>query len=192
LGLSGARAAVKQLLHEGKARLLASPELSVRLGEEALFSNGGEIPIPTTMENFGRVQKHVEWKSYGTSVKIKPESVDTYLLHSTVSIEMSDLNQGQSVGGIPALSRRRLSTKVNSVDGETVLLSGLVRQVDSLQEDGLPVLRHLPLLSGLFASEARTFESQEIVMAMTLTMATSMDTIARWEAFEEKFRKAIP
>lgn len=192
VGLGSTRGWLQQLVEEGRAKLLASPDLYVRLGEEAQFSSGGEIPIPTTMENFGRVQKHVEWKSFGTSVKVKPESLDAYHLQSDVSVEMSDLNQGQAIGGIPALNRRRLATKINSVDGETILLSGLVRQLHSTQDEGLPVLKDIPILGGLFGTRSSNSESHEVLMAMTLSMATPMETRIRWEAFEEKFHRAVP
>ncbi len=191
-GITASRGWIQQLVQEGKAKLLASPDLYVRLGEEAEFSSGGEIPVPSTVESFGKVQKHVEWKQFGTAVKVRPQSLDTYHLNSEVSVEMSDLNQGQAIGGVPALNRRRLSTKVNSVDGETILLSGLLRQLASTQHEGVPVLKDLPILGAIFGASSSSSESHEVLMAMTLSMSTPMATRARWEEFEQRFGQSVP
>ncbi len=191
VGLASTRGWLQQLVREGHAKLLANPELYVRLGEEASFSSGGELPVPTTSENFGRTQKHVEWKPFGMLVKVKPESADTYHLHSDVFAELSEVNASNAIDGIPALNRRKLTTKVNSLDGETVLLSGLVRQLQSFQDEGMPVLKDIPILGGLFSSRTRTHESQEILMAMTLSVVTRSDSLDRWESFEERFKHEV-
>lgn len=183
---------IQQVVREGRGKVLASPELYVRLGEVAQFSSGGEIPIPTTSENFGRLQRHVEWKAFGMNVKIRPESTDLYQLHSQIAVEFSELDTSQAIEGIPALHRRKLSTTIDSLDGETVLLSGLVRQVSQNGEDGVPLLKDLPVLGILFESRTRSSERQEILMALTLGMRSRLDMQTRWEGFEEKFQETAP
>jgi Flp pilus assembly secretin CpaC len=190
VGTGSTRGWIQQLVKEGRAKLLASPDLYVRVGEQATFSSGGEIPVPTTSENFGRVQKHVEWKQYGMTVTVKPESADTYHFYSDIRVELSELNQAQAIGGIPGLNRRKLMTKVNSLDGQTVLLSGLVRQLESVQDEGVPVLKDIPFLGALFSSRGLSRESHEILMAVTLSVPTRADFADRWEGFEDKFEKA--
>ncbi|MBY0371588.1 pilus assembly protein N-terminal domain-containing protein, partial [bacterium] len=187
----GTRAWIQQLVREGRGRVLASPELYVRLGEQAQFSSGGEIPVPTTSETYGRLQRHVEWKPFGLSVKIRPESADYYRLHSDIQVEISDLDTSQAIAGIPALHHRKLETKVDSVDGETVLLSGLVRQVSHRKEEGVPVLKDLPILGLIFEARTRSSEKQEILMALTLAMRSRVEGQERWERFEENFHEGL-
>ncbi len=190
LGLGSARGWIQQLIREGRAKILASPDLYVRLGEQATFSSGGEIPVPTTSENFGRMQKHVDWKPYGMAVTVKPESADTLHFASDIQVELSELNHSAAIGGIPGLNRRKLNTKMNSIDGQTVLLSGLVRQLESVQDEGVPVLKDIPLLGALFSSRGYSRESHEILMAVTLSIPTRADIADRWEGFEDKFEKS--
>lgn len=190
VGLDGLKGWLQQLVEEGRAKLLANPQIYVRLAEEAVFSSGGEIPVPTTSETFGRLQRHVEWKSFGMNVKVRPQSLDGYHLHSDIHVDLSEINAADAIGGIPALNRRRLSTKVNSIDGETILLSGLVRRLESAREQGIPVLKELPIFGPVFSSRSGAHESHEVMMAVTFSMATRQDVGERWEAFEEKFEKA--
>ncbi len=183
-GILPSLAWVRMLVQQGNAKLLASPELHVRLGEEAAFSSGGEIAVPAASENFGRVQRQIEWKPYGIAVKVKPESTDSYHFQSEIQVELSELNASQAIAGIPGVSKRKLSTKVSSVEGETVLLSGLVRQIQSSLETGIPVLKDIPVLGYAFSAPSHSQESTEILMAVTVTLPTRLENSERWESFE--------
>ena len=111
---SSAQGWLQHLIHEGWARILASPDLYVRLGEEASFHSGGELPVPTSSENYGRYQRHVEWKPFGITVTVRPRSGDWFHISSDIRVEISELNSSVSVEGIPSLTRRNLETKMNS------------------------------------------------------------------------------
>jgi Flp pilus assembly secretin CpaC len=192
LGISSARGWVQQIVREGKGKLLANPQLYVRSGEVAEFSSGGEIPVPTTSEAQGRVHQHVEWKTFGMHVHVKPETLDSFHWQADIQVELSELDQTRSISGVPALNKRKLSTKVSSVDGETVVLSGLVRQVQSKQIEGVPLLKDIPLLGVLFSSTSHSSEAHEILIALTLTLATRKGTIDAWENFENRFHTENP
>jgi len=56
-------------------------------------------------------------------VKVRPQSSDQIHLQSDIALEISEPNTALSVNGVPALTRRKLDTKMNSLDGETVVLS---------------------------------------------------------------------
>ncbi len=189
LGLSSAKGWLQNIVKEGKAKLLASPVLYVRASEEAEFSSGGEIPVPTTSENYGRLQQHVEWKPFGLQVKVRPETIDSYYWQSDIYVELSEINSAQAISGVPALNRRKLSTKVSSIDGETVLLSGLVRQVQSRRDEGVPLLRDIPLLGMVFKNHSMASEAHEILIAVTLSLATRRQNLETWSSFEGKFHK---
>ena len=188
--MGGGRGWIQQMVKSGRAKVLASPELYVRTGEQATFSSGGEIPVPSTSENFGRSQKHVEWKPFGMDVKVRPESSDAYQIFSDIYVELSELNPARAIDGVPSISRRKLVTKVNSLDGETVVLSGLVRQLRSQNDEGIPVLKDIPILGGLFSSRTRSDELHELAMAVTLSFPTRSQIAESWETFESKFEKA--
>jgi Flp pilus assembly secretin CpaC len=83
---------VNHLVKEGWAKIVANPELYVRLGEEANFHSGGEFPVSTITENYGHSRKHIEWKPWGLTAKVKPLSNDelsyrrkTLLSHSLIA-----------------------------------------------------------------------------------------------------------
>jgi pilus assembly protein CpaC len=66
---------IQHLITEGAAKIVAAPNLFVRLGENATFHSGGEIPVSSASEGYGRIHRKVDWKPYGLTVKVKPESL---------------------------------------------------------------------------------------------------------------------
>jgi Flp pilus assembly secretin CpaC len=172
LTFTSAQGWLQSLVREGWARILAQPDLYVRLGEEAVFHSGGEIPVPSATETYGREYRHVEWKPFGLTVKVRPESGDSLHISSDIRLELSELNPAASVEGIPALTRRQLDTKMDSLDGETVILSGLLRQVGSEEKEGVPVLSSIPLLGSLFSRRGQSHQETEIFVAVTFSLTT--------------------
>ncbi len=172
VSLSSAKGIIQMLLQQGWAKRLANPELYVRLGEEASFHSGGEIPISNSTEDYGRYHRYVEWKSFGLTIKVKPQSGDGYHISSDVRVEVSEVARDSAVEGIPSLSKRQLDTKMDSVDGETVILSGLVRQLSAHEEHAVPGLSWIPLLGELFHSKGDQKDDSEVFMAMTLGFST--------------------
>ena len=176
------------MIRDGWAKLLASPELYVRMGEEAIFSSGGELPVASSSENYGRSVKHVEWKAYGLSVKVRPQSVDNLNIFSDLDIEISEVDPSRALEGIPAISKRHLQTKMESRAGETVVLSGLVRQASSSERHGLPLLGDIPLLGSLiFSSRNQTRDETEIFMAVTFSLTSKEQQEQKQESFRKRF-----
>lgn len=175
------------LCRKGWARVLARPELYVRLGEEAQFHSGGEFPVPSSVESYGGYQRRVEWKPYGLTVKVRPQSGDRYLIRSDIRVEISEIDGAAAVNGIPAITRRQLDTKMESLEGETVILSGLVRQARAAGRESVPLLGDIPLLGDLlFSQTTESSRSTEILMAVTFSVSTAAKARERIRKWEEK------
>jgi len=180
------RAWIEHLCREGWARLLARPEIHVRLGEEARFHAGGEIPVPSSIENYGNSHRHVEWKKYGITVRVRPQSADSIRIRSDLRVEISEPDPALGRDGIPALTRRELETRMASRDGETVVLSGLVRESRSRETEGLPFLAGLPLVGWLFGTRRTAESGGETFLAVTISLRTPARNA---EAVEEARRR---
>ncbi len=173
--VTSGKAVLEALVTEGKARILSRPRLFVRLGEAVEFHSGGEFPVPTASERDGHLYPKIEWKTFGLSTKVKPESGDGIHLSSDVQVEISETDASLSVNGVPSLNRRRLTTKMESLDSETVLLSGLIRRVVTKTKEGVPLLSSIPLLGLLFSKTVDSETDSEIVIALTLSFRTRDD-----------------
>lgn len=189
VSFASAKGWISHLRKEGWARMMANPDLYVRLGEEASFHSGGEFPVSTSSENFGRYTKRVEWKPWGLTARVRPMSTDKLHFSSDISLEISEINLAQAVDGIPGLTKRKVLTKMNSLDGETVILSGLFKQTDSFEKSGLPVLSQIPLIGGLlFGSHSKGGDETELLMSVTFSMTTRTKEKEKKEQFRKRMR----
>ncbi len=151
-------------VQRGNAYLLASPNLSTRSGGEAKFLAGGEFPLPAlSTQGAGSV----EFKPYGVRLNIKPIADGAGNVSGSILTEVSSIDRSVAVQGIPGLLIRRTDTEFNVRDGETIVLSGLIKRESSRSSDGLPGLRRAPVVGRAFRSDNDTDSEQEVVVFIT-------------------------
>jgi len=190
LSFSSAGGFLHLLIKEGWARIRAKPELYVRLGEQAVFHSGGEFPVSTGIESFGRVQKRIDWKKYGLTARVKPDSADQIHFQTDIQLEISEMDHSYQVDNVPSLTHRNFTTKMDSLDGETVILSGLTRQSTQEEESRPPLLGEIPVLGSLFfTKKSNGSKETEILMAVTIEMTTRAQEQETIKAFQQQFKK---
>lgn len=188
VSFSSAESFIQHMMKEGWAKRLANPHLYVRLGEMASFHSGGELPISTAYESHGRYLRRIEWKAFGLTAIVRPQSSDKLHIHSDIQMEISELNHSGGVEGIPAFVKRKVETKMNSLDGETVILSGFVRQAVASEKQGIPILSSIPLIGGLFFSSTIDEHNEtEVLMAITISLTNPARDREKMERFKEGF-----
>jgi pilus assembly protein CpaC len=155
------------LVNSGDALILAEPRLSTRSGGEATFLAGGEIPLPTT-GSLG--QSNVEFKEFGISLTVKPLVDRRDNILATVETEISAVDSSVAVDGIPGFITRRTSTDVSMSAGETLVISGLLRQETAKDINKLKFFGELPVLGALFRSTNFRNQNNELVIFLTPTV----------------------
>jgi len=192
VSFSSALGFIQLLLKEGWARIVASPELYVRLGEQATFHSGGEFPITTGFDSFGRFQRRVEWKKYGLTAKVKPESSDQIHFQTDIQLDLSEVDSSFQMENIPSLTARNLTTKMDSVEGETVILSGLVRNTTHEENQSLPLLGDIPILGPLlFSRKNKSQKETELLMAVTIGITSKAQEGDVSSKFLNRFEERI-
>jgi type II secretory pathway component GspD/PulD (secretin) len=58
-------------------------------------------------------------------------------------------------------------TRVIVGDGETAVIGGLINEVESKYENGVPVLKDIPILGGLFKFQSSSNKKRELVIFVT-------------------------
>lgn len=147
--VSPAFAQVQFIENQGHGKVLASPTLLVKSGDEATFQAGGEIPIKI----INLRSQNVEWKSYGIQLKIKPKSDISGRIELEIDTRVSNIIAASSIDGIPSLSTHQVKSTFSVNEPRTIILSGLIRNEDANNSQGLPILSQIPVLGALFASK---------------------------------------
>ncbi|MDQ6931990.1 MAG: pilus assembly protein N-terminal domain-containing protein [Candidatus Eremiobacteraeota bacterium] len=161
------------ILQEGHARLLSAPDLVTMPGNEATFLVGGELPIPYST---GLGQVSIVYKEFGVRLKLTPTLLGNGSVETKIAPEVSDLDfqNGVQTGSfvIPALKTSRLATDVVTKAGESIIMGGMLRRIESRNVFKVPLLGDLPILGQLFRSTRYQNSETDIVFVMTPEIIT--------------------
>jgi pilus assembly protein CpaC len=167
LGLN-LRASLDLAVSDGLASILAEPNLTALSGETASFLAGGEFPVPVSQAQ-GAVS--IEYKQYGVGLAFTPIVLADGRISMRVRPEVSELSSEGSVTlnnfTIPALTTRRTETTVELGSGQSFMLAGLIRNVNTNNITKAPFLGDLPILGALFRSSSYRRQETELVIIVT-------------------------
>jgi pilus assembly protein CpaC len=152
------------LAEDNQARTLAAPVLITQSGTQANFLSGGELPIAIIN---GLGTPSVEFKQYGVQLEILPRIDANNLITSTIKTEVSTIDASVTVQGIPGLLTRRTSSVIAVKDGDTIVISGIVKADDSKVITKIPFIGDLPILGELFKSREFKNAQSELVIFVT-------------------------
>lgn len=161
---------------EGVARVVSSPQVMTLANVEAVFNN--------TQRFFVRVASQFDADLFdvtvGTSLAVTPHVVDEggeKLIKLLVNVEDGQIT-GSSVDGIPVVENSAVGTQGIMRPGEALLLGGLT--VDSSQsfEEGVPILKDIPLLGRAFRSSSDRKGRVERMFLLTPRLATPGGNLA--------------
>ena len=149
-------------------QVLSSPSLVVMENEEARFQVGDQIPIVTrtvtSVEDANApVSNQVEYRDTGIIMRVRPRISEDGIVTMRIEQEISAVSS--NAGTLtPVISNRSISSNVAVVDGQTVLLGGLIRDQSEAGKDGIPGLRRMRGIGNLFGSTNRSNERTELLI----------------------------
>jgi pilus assembly protein CpaC len=170
------------LMADGRAKILANPRLVCESGERAEFLAGGEIPIVIITPE----TRTVEWKTYGIILRLGPIMDHDNRIRTQLTAEISTVDHGSGGSDVPGFLTRRVTTNFSTTAGETVMLSGLLKNEMAKDVTKVPLLGQIPILGELFKS--RSFRENKTELAIFITPSEVRDDgkneIATWQAKE--------
>lgn len=161
---AGFNAQLKLMEQEGTATILARPTLSTRSGTKASFLAGGEFPYAVSNIN----GTTIVFKPYGINLEVEPRVDPNGVIRAKIMSEVSEIDGAQSstLGG-PAILTRKTTSEFNVHEGETIVLSGLLKRTKNTTVDKLPFLGDIPILGALFRSTRFQNDETELVVFVT-------------------------
>lgn len=76
----------------------------------------------------------------------------------------------EGVALTPVFAIRKVETKVQVIDGQTIVMGGFIREDKQMIEDKIPILGDIPLLGRLFRSKVERSIKRNLVMLITARM----------------------
>lgn len=167
---------VNWLASNGTAKILSEPVLTVLSGRSASMLSGGEFAVPTIVGIGGAQGQQTTFRGFGTSLVVTPTVLDGDLIRMQIAPEFSQINQANSVQGIPCVDSRRVSTTVELREGQTIVIAGLLSHRLNTEVTRIPFLSDIPFIgSKLFAAKRATMDETELLILVTPELVRPMD-----------------
>jgi type IV pilus secretin PilQ/predicted competence protein len=164
--------AIDLLIHEGKARVLASPKIATLNGREASILIGSRIPFVVTGTVFAGggaapVQR-IEKEEVGIKLRITPLiNADGYITTQITPEVSSVVDYKGSNADLPVVATRQASTTVRLKDGNSVIIGGLLSEEKTTNITKVPLLGDIPLLGFLFQHHSTSTAKRDLVIEVT-------------------------
>ena len=169
---------MRALERRSALRTLAEPTLTAISGQEAEFLAGGEFPVPTGVDDNGRIT--FEFKEFGAKLKFTPTVKSNGIIALVVDTSVSEptTEGGFNAGGItiPATKERQAKTSVELGAGQTLAIAGLIQDTVRQQINKLPGFGDIPILGALFRSRDFIHSETELVILVTPYLAFPDDS----------------
>ncbi|HLK54013.1 MAG TPA: type II and III secretion system protein, partial [Candidatus Angelobacter sp.] len=163
------------LFSDADTKIMQNPKLRATDNEKATLTIADKIPIATG--SFGTplgigtgvgsvgVNTQFTYTDVGVKMEITPRVHPDGQVTLKTSLEISNLNGSQTIGGItqPIISTRKVEHTIRLMDGETNLLGGILEVQDTSSTGGTPFLGQIPILKYLFSSTQKEHITNELV-----------------------------
>jgi type IV pilus assembly protein PilQ len=111
-------------------------------------------------------QFQVQYVDIGSKVTIKPEVRSDAMVSMTIKPTVSTF-EGLVNNQYPKTGNTEVSTKVRVKDGDTVVIGGLMKELETMDTSKLPFLGDLPVLGNFFKNKNATNTRQEVIIMIS-------------------------
>lgn len=152
------------MITEGRARILATPKLVTVNNKEADLLIGQTYPIVYNTSVLGG--QNVQFVDIGVKLRLTPTIGQDGVVTAELHPEYSEL-LGVTQTGYPIVANRRIDSTLRVTSDSTIVLGGLMRDVDNQTVERIPWLSQVPVLGKFFENKQSHRERDEIVFLIT-------------------------
>lgn len=159
-------AKIDALISDGKANILACPNITTIQGKEAVINIGSEVPVPTVSTTNSTTTTSIKYREAGIILKCTPrvneDGIITVKVHTEVSSPMyvEDMKAYR-------FQKRSADTIVRLKDGQTMVIGGLIGSDEAKQMSKIPFLGDIPILGNLFKHIQKSKSDTEVMIFLT-------------------------
>jgi MSHA type pilus biogenesis protein MshL len=175
---------IEALSEQGEVNVLSSPKISTLNNQKAVINVG-------TQDVFFKVERvrvgsdsagnpvfetvsTPFYVSLGVTLDVTPQISRSgsiiMNIHPTVTEKLEDVISPAGDVIAPNYTVREADTVIKARDGETVVIAGLMKDRETINEQMVPVLGNIPFLGRLFRNTKRTTEKTDLVILLTPTV----------------------
>jgi MSHA biogenesis protein MshL len=168
----------------GRIESIGNPRVRVMNGQSAMISSGQLIPYweaereegeddePDTI-TYSRVTV-LDGVVMGVTAHVKEDesiTLNIVPVFSDVEQVKTLMNaNGEIVASYPIVNLKEAGTVLNVTSGDTIVMGGLISNVETDREEKIPVLGDIPVLGNIFKGKSKVVEKRELVIFLKTTI----------------------
>jgi general secretion pathway protein D len=204
-------AAINAAATDNRLNVISSPQLLASNNKEAKMQVGSSQPILTSTYSYGStsasttttpivstttatpstgtIEGTIEYKDIGIILTITPRISDGGLITLEIQIERSDVEEKAlgNLQNVPFFPKKIAKTILSVLEGQTIVIGGLIEEGKTTIKTGIPVLSRIPILGALFGYQTYIKKKTELILLMTPHIITDhIQSKSVTEEFKEK------
>ncbi len=169
--------------NRGRVRTLSAPSILVSNNSTAQVNIGAEVPIPTSTAASGAQQngstlfaQTIAFRDTGVILSVTPQINDGGNVTLTIAQEVSQAsaNTTSSINA-PVIGKSSVKSVIVIQNGETIPLTGFIRDSDTLSRNRVPLLGSIPGAGVLFGNTTKQNTRSELIVLITPHVITTID-----------------
>lgn len=151
---------------EGLVRVISAPRIVTLNGVKASIDQTTELPFKKIDTNAGGTTTSVQFKPITLKLDVSPQITADGSVVMQVQVTRQFPGADSGDGNFPVNSRQANTTLLVR-NGQTTVLGGIYQSDVTEREDGIPFLRKLPVIGGLFRGRSYSKDKNELMIFMT-------------------------
>ncbi len=172
------RAQLNLLAQNKKLNVISTPSLMVLNNQEGSIKVGDSVPTRTSestnTSGGGSVNNLIQTSPIenvdtGVNLVITPRVNANGVVIMDIKQSVNEISETQATSRIdsPTILKREIESSVAIVDGESVVLGGLMTETHTDINNGIPLLKDIPLLGWLFGTQTDSVRKNELIVIIT-------------------------
>ncbi|MDR1509907.1 MAG: type II secretion system secretin GspD [Synergistaceae bacterium] len=161
---------IKMLNQYNAINVLSMPRLMCTDNMASALQVGQVIPqlkgSLSDVTNPAAMQNSYEYKDTGLILKVTPHIRSGNLVALDIEQTIEDVLSTPGVT-TPVTSKRLIKTNVMVANNETIILGGLIREVERTLKNRVPGISYIPIIGNIFTSNERQREKVDLMVFLT-------------------------
>lgn len=152
--------------------IISAPQILTLDNQEAEIDIGQDVPVVTgnRLSGGGTAETSTfsyEYKPVGVNIKFTPQISQGGMVTLALNQEIKSVADTADVTQNPIFTKRKINTAVRVMNGQTIVIGGLVSTDKTQTERKIPVLGDIPILGFLFKRTSTDIKKTNLLVFIT-------------------------
>ncbi len=170
-------ALLSALAAKNNINVISSPSLMVLNNQQAKINVGDQVPIQTSTTSVPiaggltpsiAVGSAIQYKDTGVTLDVTPRvNANGMVIMEIKQVVSGVVPQTNGVTSTATINKKEIESSVAVLDGETIVLGGLITENNGEIKSGIPLLHDIPVIGPLFGNTTINKDKAELVVLIT-------------------------